>query len=136
MKIIIRRPDINESMKICTLVKNVFIQCIAPDYTQEGIAFFLKVSTPEVLIEKINAGNPAFVAENEKEIIGFIITRNIAHISNFFVDVRFQKSGIGKLLFGNLINDLTVNHKNVTEVSVFSSPFAFKIYEKFGFIKN
>ena len=66
------------------------------------------------------------------EIVGIIATRNQnSHISLFFVKDSFMGKGIGR----KLINEIIINNKN-EKVTVHSSPFAVKIYEKLGFIKT
>lgn len=71
----------------------------------------------------------AYGAFDEGKLIGIIATRNAnSHIALFFVHGDYQRQGIGRLLFneclkGNINKQITVN----------SSEYAGKIYEKLGF---
>jgi predicted GNAT family N-acyltransferase len=136
MKTKIRKPNISDASKICSMVNSVFMKCVAPDYSEEGIDFFLKISTPAELIDKMEKGNLVYIAEMKSNIIGVIVTRNINHISRYFVDVNYQQMGIGRKLFQHVLSTLSKEHQEIEQITVNSSPFAVKAYEKLGFIKT
>ncbi|MCR4926306.1 MAG: GNAT family N-acetyltransferase [Clostridiales bacterium] len=109
------------------LVFRVFDKFEAPEYSQEGIDSFKKSLSDEKYISQLEI-YAAF--ENEK-IIGVIATRNSGnHIALFFVDEEYQRQGIGKKLF-----QLAIADNYTGTVTVNSSPYAVKIYEKLGFEK-
>jgi GNAT superfamily N-acetyltransferase len=126
--------------KICTkqslnaafvLVKSVFDEFVAPDYSKEGYTNFFKLVTPEYL-EKLHMRN-GFVlgAFNDETIVGMIAIRDFNHISLFFVDRQFQKKGIGRSLFFAAVQ--IIESQNLTDMHVHSSPFAIPFYKSIGF---
>jgi len=131
----IKKPNADEASEINSLIIDVFISCVAPDYSQEGINFFLNICNQDQLLEKVNEPSPIYVAKIDKNIVGVIWTRDMNHISRYFVHTAYQKKGIGKMLFNSLLSEIISNHKEITEISVNSSPCAVGAYEKMGFIK-
>ena len=73
-----------------------------------------------------------YVAKVKEKIVGVIGYRDNSHINLLFVLEEYQHNGIAKALY-NLVID---NCKNVDikKVTVNSSPYAHKVYLKFGFI--
>ncbi len=69
----------------------------------------------------------------KKKLVGVIAFRNLTHISLLFVRKSHHKRGIAKELLKIGINNLLLNHSNVKELTVNSSPYAVEIYKKLGF---
>ena len=66
---------------------------------------------------------------HNNKIIGILAVDNkVNHICLFFVDKDFQNTGIGTVLFKRFLNEFMPK-----AVTVNSSPFAVKVYEKLGF---
>lgn len=128
----IRKIDTAQSLNAAfVLVKSVFDEFVAPDYSMEGCTNFFKLVTPEFL-EKLHTRN-GFVlgAFNDESIVGMIAIRDFNHISLFFVDRQFQKKGIGRSLF--LAAMQIIESQNFTDTHVHSSPFAVPFYNSIGF---
>lgn len=125
IKYLINKKDIDLAL---ILIKDSFLKFVAPDYSKEGVNEFLNTINDNKWIN-----NQSFIAYFiDGEIVGIIATRNQnSHISLFFVKDSFMGKGIGR----KLINEIIINNKN-EKVTVHSSPFAVKIYEKLGFIKT
>ena len=106
------------------LAIKVFMRFEAPSFSEEGINEFVNtVKNPEYVNNFKVFG--AFIGEM---LIGVIATRkNGSHIALFFVDEKYQRQGIGKALFYEILkyapDTLTVN----------SAPYAVEIYKKLGF---
>lgn len=112
------------------LIKGVFYQYIAYDYSEKGVHDFLDyIHHEEILKRIVSKCNNILIAKVNNEIVGVIETRDSCHISLLFVRKDFQKQGIAKSLirqaFDSHVSDITVN----------ASPFAAPIYEKMGFVK-
>jgi GNAT superfamily N-acetyltransferase len=129
----IRRLDTEQSLNAAlVLVKRVFDEFVAPDYSEEGNANFFRFVTPEYL-ENLYARN-GFVlgaAFNNESIVGMIAIRDFNHISLFFVDRQFQKKGIGRSLFSAAMQ--IIESQGMNDIHVHSSPFAVQFYESMGF---
>ena len=129
----IRPPFENEAEAINALIKRVFMECVAPDYSVEGIQFFLGFCSTEVVLKKISETGQIIVAVERNEVLGVIQVRDTNHISRYFVDVNYQRKGIGRQLFNYLLEGIKKNYPDVDEITVNSSPFARKAYEGLGF---
>jgi GNAT superfamily N-acetyltransferase len=136
MSTVIRPALTSEAELLCALIIDVFMQNVAPDYSDQGVQFFRGISTPADLGARITDGDYVFVAEEEGEVIGIIWTRDANHISRFFVRCDRQRHGVGKKLFARLIDTIVQYHGNISSITVNSSPFALKAYEKMGFVRT
>ncbi|MCL2857317.1 MAG: GNAT family N-acetyltransferase [Oscillospiraceae bacterium] len=120
------------------LVNDVFAEFIAVDYSEQGKSTF-----ESYLNEKLDKVASSLKSEHKKmwayyqedEILGVIATQGISHISLMFVDKRHHGTGIARQMFNFVLEELAKN-KNVTQITVNSSPYATKIYENLGFVKT
>lgn len=110
---------------VLSLVWSVFCEFEAPDYSNEGVEEFKKSIHDEKYLSELRIFG-AFMGENP---VGVIATRNGGnHIALFFVDGRYQRNGIGKMLFNEVVRQCKSDR-----ITVNSSPFAVPIYHKLGF---
>ncbi len=122
----IRKVLKKEMKEALNLVWEVFLEFEAPDYTEEGINEFKRTIDDKKWVSERDFYG-AF-DENNK-IIGVVATKDLTHISLFFVNGKYHRHGIGRQLYDKvrMINDkpfFTVN----------SSTYAHEIYKRFGFI--
>jgi len=108
------------------LVWEVFLAFEAPEYSQEGVDEFRRYidqQAEEMTLEIYGAFGP-------DELIGVIATRNEgSHISWFFVKKKNHGQGVGRKLFEHIVPLCTSGFLTVN-----SSPYAAKIYQKLGFV--
>ena len=124
----IRKLESIETESALDLVKKVFMEFEAPDYSEEGVEEFNKTMQDKEYLSKLCMYG-AFTSE---KLIGVIATRSEGtHIALFFVDSSFQGKGVGRSLFQKVSADCNSNH-----VTVNSSPYAVPIYKKLGFIET
>lgn len=125
LNISIREINQREIGDAISLVWNVFQKYESPDYTKEGMEEFYKTIHDESYISK-HCVYGAFVLE---ELVGVIATRSEgSHIALFFVDGKYHRQGIGRLLFKTVQKGC---HSN--KMTVNSSPYAVPVYHKLGF---
>jgi GNAT superfamily N-acetyltransferase len=79
-------------------VLRVFVEFIAPQFSQEGIAEFIKFACSNALADRFRAGNFILLAESEQSIIGVIEIRENDHVALLFVEKSHQRKGIAKEL--------------------------------------
>ena len=108
------------------LVWEVFLQFVAPDYSEEGVKSFRDFMKSEEMIASLEF----FGAYEKQELRGVIATNeNRKHICCFFVDPEFHRRGIGTRLWEHL------KHQSAQQtITVNSSPFAVPIYRRLGFV--
>ena len=112
-------------MKLYNLLNKLFFEFVAPDYNESGISNFFKFAEDEDLLKQL----VFYAALHNNKIIGILaVDDKLNHICLFFVDKDLQNTGIGTALFKRFLNESMPE-----AVTVNSSPFAVKVYEKLGF---
>ena len=119
----ILKEEMNDALN---LVWEVFLEFEAPDYTEDGIKEFKKCIDDEKWVSEREFYG-AF--DDKDQIIGVIATYDKSHIALFFVDGKYLRHGLGKLLFNYIYN---LNNKDYFTVN--SSPYAHEIYKHLGFV--
>jgi len=129
---IIKSSEIIDLKELSNLVLNSFNKYVAPDYSQEGQNSFYGFFSEGKMLEKtLENGDFIFLAKEDNKTVGILTTRGKTHISLLFVDENYHGKGIAKKLFNTLLEDTEPK-----KITVNSSPFAEKIYEKLGFCKT
>jgi GNAT superfamily N-acetyltransferase len=127
------RPD--EVPTAAELVGRVFMECVAPLYSAEGIKEFLSYASPEALTRRLRSQLEILVAVDEGEVIvGVVGVRDHCHISLLFVESGFQRMGIGRRLVEAVVEACKEVNPIPTEVTVNASPNSVEAYERYGFI--
>lgn len=122
IKLILTHKNINE---VIQLIKQTFLEFVAPDYDESGIKNFFKFAEDEDLLMQL----VFYAALHNNKITGILaVDDKLNHICLFFVDKNLQNTGIGTALFKRFLNESMSK-----AVTVNSSPFAVKVYEKLGF---
>jgi GNAT superfamily N-acetyltransferase len=86
------------------LILHVFHKYVAPVYSQNGIAKFLSMLSPDGLSTMINGVNSfVILAKDQSKIVGMLAVINKSHIALIFVDPENQKKGVGKKLIDEAI---------------------------------
>ena len=136
-EIIIEELKEDEINSFVNLVNNVFDEFVGKDYNEEGNKTFKDYMESKNMLTKFYENNYKFyVAKYNRKIVGVLEIRNNDHISLWFVDKKFHGKGIGKKLFGYYLRNLLQNKIEVKTITVNSSIYAEKIYEKIGFMKT
>ena len=121
-RLTLTHKNINE---VIQLIKQTFLEFVAPDYDEAGIKNFFKFAEDEDLLKQL----VLYAALHNNKITGILaVDDKLNHICLFFIDKDFQNTGIGTALFKRFFNESTPK-----AVTVNSSPFAVKFYEKLGF---
>ena len=124
IKLILTNKNINE---VIQLIKQTFLEFVAPDYDEVGIKNFFKFAEDIDLLKQL----VFYAALHNDKITGILtVDDKLNHICLFFVDKDLQNTGIGTALFKKFLN---LNESMPKAVTVNSSPFAVKVYEKLGF---
>lgn len=124
----IRRIEADEADRAFQLVMSVFMEYEAPDYSEQGVESFKS----SVFSDEYRAMLTIYGAFEGNELQGVIATRSEGrHIALFFVDGKQHNQGIGRKLFEEVKRQCKAE-----KMTVNSSPFAVRIYEKLGFKKT
>jgi len=134
----IKEVDKNGLKQALALVNNVFSEFVAVDYTEQGkksFADYLKTKYDEMSSDIETEHKKLWGYYQDDEIIGVIATRDISHIALMFVDKHHHRKGIARKLLDNVLAEINGN-VDITEMTVNSSPYAVKFYERLGFVKT
>ena len=134
----IKEVDKNGLKQALDLVNNVFSEFVAVDYTEQGkksFADYLKIKYDEMSSDIKTGYKKLWGYYQNDEIIGVIATRDISHIALMFVDKRHHRKGIARKLLDNVLAGIN-GSADITKMTVNSSPYAVKVYERLGFVKT
>ncbi len=121
-RLTLTNKNINE---VIQLIKQTFLEFVAPDYDEAGIKNFFKFAEDEDVLKQLIC----YAALHNDKITGILaVDVKLNHICLFFVDKYLQNTGIGIALFKRFLNESMPE-----TVTVNSSLFAVKVYEKLGF---
>lgn len=124
-KINVRELEKNEIPAAPELVREVFAEFEAPDYSQEGVEEFNRSIHDDGYLSRLTV----YGALLQNELAGVIATRNKgAHIALFFVKGELHRQGIGRKLF-----QTALSRCRSEKMTVNSSPFAVPVYRRLGF---
>lgn len=121
-RLTLTHKNINE---VIQLIKQTFLEFVAPDYDEVSIKNFFRFAEDVDLLKQL----VFYAALHNDKITGILaVDDRLNHICLFFVDKDLQNTGIGTALFKRFLNEFMPK-----AVTVNSSPFAVKVYEKLGF---
>jgi putative acetyltransferase len=115
------------------LVRSVYDEFVAPDYSEEGNRTFHSYIDPAEMERRFDAGQWFFACLEEGAIVGALEVRDLNHVALFFVEKRFMGRRIGRALFDSYIEELGARDDKPAFVEVNSSIYARDIYAKLGF---
>jgi len=121
------------------LVNNVFSEFVAPGYSEQGrntFRSYLKDKLQEVSADLNTGRKKMWAYYRGDEILGVIATQGSSHISLMFVDKRHHWKGIARQMFCAVLEEIEQQSGNIKQVTVNSSPYAVKTYERLGFVKT
>ncbi|MCL1982466.1 MAG: GNAT family N-acetyltransferase [Clostridiales bacterium] len=120
------------------LVNRVFSEFVAVDYSEQGrktFSDYLKGKLEDISADIISRHKKMWACRECGEIVGVIATRDVSHVSLMFVDKRHHRKGIARQLMSHVLEEIGQNGA-ITEMTVNSSPYAVKAYERLGFEKT
>ena len=124
-----------QEFEIHQLIKKVYDEFVAIDYSDEGNQFFYDWIQPNRIAERQKKQNNLMVAFIDNRIVGMIEIRENKNISLLFVDKKYQGFGIAKKLFQESLKTCIQRDPNIDMFYVHASPFSIPIYKKLGFVE-
>ena len=118
------------------LIKEVYDEFVSGDCTEEGNRLFYDWIAPERIAERQRNEINLRVATDRDAIVGMIEIRNRNIITLLFVDKAYQRRGIGKMLFREMLAECMHRDPAMTTFYVHASLFSVPVYEKLGFVAS
>lgn len=130
---IVEKISPDEVPAASSLIKDVFDEFIAPDYSGEGIEQFNSFIDESTIKKRLAAGSLILLAKDNDEIVGFFELREGSHIPLFFVKGEHHGKGIGRRLFRTALKINKEACPGAEKITVNSSPRAVNFYKNLGF---
>jgi GNAT superfamily N-acetyltransferase len=122
-----------DEIEISQLIRQVFEEFVAHDYSEAGNNFFYDWIEPEKIALRQVDGRTIWVARDEAKMVGVIEIRDNIHISLLFVLKEYQGKGIAGRLFREALKSSLQRNSEISKCSVHASPFSIPVYERLGF---
>ena len=113
------------------LVRRVSMQFVSSDTGAEGLEQLKNSTSLKRIKEKIKDGMLLWGAYDKEKIVGVIATKKPSHISLLFVDKKYHRQGIARLLVNVVLKEF-----DGLEITLNSSPYALEIYKRLGFVQT
>ena len=127
----ISRLDSSVLSEAKVLIKKVFMQFEAPDYSEEGVAHFMSYLDEELEKELAKNQLQLWGTRVNQQLIGILAIRSAKHVALLFVDEAHHRKGIAKGMYQAMLSELSPK-----QLTVNSSPYAVPAYERLGFQRN
>lgn len=122
----IDKADLNIVSSICM---KAFMHSVAPTLSGEGVDTFGKIASVDSFLNRMKEDNVILIYEEIGEIKGVVELKEGRHLAMLFVDLEFQKKGIGK----NLVSAV-LSYAKVEKITVSASLNSVPAYLSYGFI--
>jgi GNAT superfamily N-acetyltransferase len=127
----LQKDDIKKALD---LVWTVFEEFEVPDFSTEGIEEFKKFISYNSIVEMFDKGELClWGCKLNDDLTGVIATKGINHICMLFVKKEYHRQGIARSLFQKVV-ERCKNQKNISNITVNSSPYATEVYHRLGFV--
>jgi len=135
LRIIPVGPD--ETAEASGLVLQVFDEFVGREYGEQGNRIFREFASPAEMKKRLRAGSFILCAmmgdRKGDRMAGVIEIREHHHICLLFVRKEYHGRGIAGRLLEKALRIIRERAPEVTKLTVNSSPYAEKAYEKLGF---
>jgi GNAT superfamily N-acetyltransferase len=119
---------------VIEVIKDSFLCSVAPDWSDSAVKIFLEDDlSVSKFIKYLAEDNICLKAVEDTEIIGALIFSSKSKLAHLFVKPSQYKKGVSKSLFSEAVQKV---EDEVEYVSLTSTEFAVKAYEKIGFKKS
>lgn len=132
----IERYKNGQEIMIYYLIKRVYDEFVAIDYSEEGNQFFYNWIQPAKIAERQSNQINIWVAVKGLELIGMIEIRDNKYISLLFVEKEYQGQGVAKRLFDEALKEIIRRDSKLDKFYVHASPYSMPIYKKMGFVET
>ena len=131
--IIIKKVRKENSKEISELIFRVFNKFIANNFEEQSIEKWLHGHSPREQEKRMKIRD-IYVALDKNKIIGVIEGNKQDKIVGLFIDEKYQRQGIAKILVKRI--ELLYKKRGIKKIKIFSSLYAQKFYKKVGYKKS
>jgi len=119
---------------LIAMIRGVFLEFMAPAYTQEGVDYFLSGLEPAAIVTRLSSEDRfIIVARDNTTIVGAVEVKNHTHISLLFTAKDYHQKGIAKELLRLAITRCRETLPSLESITLNSSAYAQPVYQRLGF---
>ncbi|MFB6318736.1 GNAT family N-acetyltransferase [Saccharicrinis sp. FJH54] len=122
-----------QEQEISRLIRKVYDEFVAPDYTENGNTIFYDWIAPEKIAKRQKDQINLLVASIGTVIAGMIEIRDNRNVTLLFVDKKYHGKGMAGALFRSALQMCLSRDKDLDTFYVHASPFSIPVYERLGF---
>ena len=142
-KIRLREADEHDAIEIARLVERTFSDQIASELSAAAQVGYRMFITSSVIRRRLLDGHCGLVAIFDDVYCGYSelcdrrsFGRGFDHLALFFVDKRYQRQGLGRLMLEHLIHMIGSRDEKCAGITVDSSASAIPAYKRLGFFSD
>ena len=128
----IRLATVADSRLVSDFVSTLTRKYIADSLEEGGLATLLSSMGEEETRERLLGEYRFFIAKQNEKVVGITAIKLPTHLYYLFVDSGKQRQGIGKRLFGHVVNWILA--RGGETITVNASINAIGAYRNFGFL--
>lgn len=129
----VKALQFEEIEQALSLAGQVFDECVAPTYPEQGVEAFHRFNNAAELMRQWQNGDMFFWgAYEEQSLVGMIAVRHPAHISMLYVLPAHQGKGVGNMLWQQACGFCT-HELSMVRITVNAAPSAAAVYNRWGF---
>lgn len=129
---VLRLATFDDAAAISRLVSGLAHRYVLPDQPPESAELLATWTGEAAVDERIRAGHRHLVAEVDGQLVGVVATRDDSHLFLLFVDDRFHRQGIARVLW-NAALSACLSSAQPERISVNASPYSVPAYRRLGF---
>lgn len=133
---VIQPYQAGDETDVYRLIRRVYDEFVAPDYSGEGNRFFYDWIDPVGIAERQRNNRSILIARQGSELAGMIEIRDNNTISLLFVDKGFQRKGIARRLFRQALSLCRQKDPQLATFYVHASPYSVPVYRRLGFVET
>lgn len=121
-----------EEREVSAVVKKVFDEFVAPDYTFKGRTTFIRFINPAAIYSRNFRGDSfTILCKDGHRIVAVLEVQRWTHVLLLFVDGDYHGRGIAKGLLTSVME--MCRDKGTSAITVSASPYGEPFYRKMGF---
>ena len=132
MNVKIRRFNKKDAEKVSQIIENCYLKLNIGGHTKKGLQLQICWNSPENLLKR-SENIKYYVALDKNRIVG-VCGYNTNKVHTLFVDIQYQKKGVGKELLSKVLNE--ARKEGLSSIKTWSTFYAEEFYRSFGFIRK
>ena len=128
-----RPAEALDGTAVSALVKQSLTSETLPGWTPKAISSLLAKATPEATREEIAKAAFAYVASDDRALVGYILAKHSRFLNLVAVEPSLQRRGIGSHLVRCMLEHVNRADPDLSVVEVNATEYSLSFYRRLGF---